>query len=1365
MTKHTSTVMATPDSRPARHMSESDHEDDHDHEMDHEDNDIDDSQQYLGGASSSGSTPIKRKRLTQACDPCRKKKIKCDGIKPSCANCAKLDIHCTYLPSMKKRGPRQGYIELLEKRLDKMEKMLQHGPAVIDTDFIDSNISNRRRGSLSDGDSETTETSCSRQELSDPSQHTKLRPDQSPLTRTKRPIYGIKDEVPRKDILDHLIQLFFDSVYYQFPVIHPGSFMKQYREGKVSPNLLNALCAGVARFSNHPDVVTTPSFLAGEPFATNVRASLIDSVDVPTVSNVQALLFLSMFEYGAARGPRAWMFGGMAIRMAQELGLNREDSSPVFNLKGDWVLRETRRRTFWACFIMDVLASSSSGRPRMIDERDCEVLLPSEDNAWHEARPVVTEMLEEENDSEGLSSVKHETDADDTGSNNAPDSWPGTSTKKNGSSSAQPSKEDEASQKCHSLSSFAYLIRILAILGKVSQYVNRPRTKKSIPPNEPGSEFAIIDAALAAWLQSVPSQFGYSPDNTRMLKDRGEGCIIIFMHVVYHTSVVLLHRPILAADKASFPMDPEFVENSTKRCAEAAAKVSEVLEFVTAQNYPPRIYISSFFAYPVFTTATIHITNAFASDPAIAAKARRNLSIHVKILQTMKTYWAMADKFFYIIRDLYSIQSKISSSANGGIIVPQVVSHNPYSSSRNYAADSEVNPTKNKEASRTRGKNGKNDESSRAGLEGDSPAPRMVVNSKLASISSFLKSDSGLIALWRRATEMQVIDEANQQKRRILATEDTNKNQSSTSQIDNTKDQEEKEQKERLQRMNQLEIQEINQEFERQRKAKMLEEQQQQVLSNKDCETSESQLVEKRQAEDNEPSHLRASKQARVTKTLVATATVATAPQPSHAPNQTPLSNLSSVGSLDGSANPTWSPGLEQSPAQPMTPLKSNSNSNMTYRHTVLQGPDQLQQFQGREGYIMQPLLVQTSVPSLASAAKSDMNQHLLNVYTQQHQQQEALSQAIDMRQNANIQKQQQRLQQQRQQAPVSSSLAFGPPGGLNTSLIPSVSASVQQQQMAQYQPQHQHQQRHQHQHHQQPGMAPGSGFGPPLVYGSSYSHNQSSRAQAEMADSIFDFAMPLGDLNFLSSSFQMTPMMMHQNSINNNSSVSSSAAIGVSTSLSTIPLRSAHGPLTADTNSSPSAPSPVGSTTSSSAASMLMPGPEPSTDLSPVRGRAASDSKSPPTSTQNNISPGLHSFMMSDEAFSDMQSTPDSLVRYLNIHHEQLRQEMQLQQQDIHPVLNQQNSLIYDDYFHLSQLLPNTANLTQQGQLAALHHLQTQQHQQLLQQQQQQARQKQLQPLQQQQQQQQPMTTMRMEMDTSIVGRPSVHTSIPSFQ
>src|ERR1043165_3204580 len=75
--------------------------------------------------SNAETSTVKRKRLTQACDACRKKKVKCSGEKPSCNNCSRLGTHCTYLPSTRKRGPRVGLVESLEKRLQQMEKLLK----------------------------------------------------------------------------------------------------------------------------------------------------------------------------------------------------------------------------------------------------------------------------------------------------------------------------------------------------------------------------------------------------------------------------------------------------------------------------------------------------------------------------------------------------------------------------------------------------------------------------------------------------------------------------------------------------------------------------------------------------------------------------------------------------------------------------------------------------------------------------------------------------------------------------------------------------------------------------------------------------------------------------------------------------------------------------------------------------------------------------------------------------------------------------------------------------------------------------------------------------------------------------------------
>ncbi|PCH39377.1 hypothetical protein WOLCODRAFT_29517 [Wolfiporia cocos MD-104 SS10] len=77
--------------------------------------------------SESVSQNSKKRRVQRACDVCRRKKIRCDGAQMpdnKCSNCITYSYECTYVEAAKKRGPPKGYVESLETRLEKMEKLL-----------------------------------------------------------------------------------------------------------------------------------------------------------------------------------------------------------------------------------------------------------------------------------------------------------------------------------------------------------------------------------------------------------------------------------------------------------------------------------------------------------------------------------------------------------------------------------------------------------------------------------------------------------------------------------------------------------------------------------------------------------------------------------------------------------------------------------------------------------------------------------------------------------------------------------------------------------------------------------------------------------------------------------------------------------------------------------------------------------------------------------------------------------------------------------------------------------------------------------------------------------------------------------------
>ncbi|KAK3996062.1 putative transcriptional regulatory protein [Cladorrhinum sp. PSN332] len=77
-------------------------------------------------ASENPTMPMqKRRRVTRACDECRRKKIKCDGKQP-CTHCSVYSYECTYdKPSNRRRNPAPQYIEALEARLQRAETLLR----------------------------------------------------------------------------------------------------------------------------------------------------------------------------------------------------------------------------------------------------------------------------------------------------------------------------------------------------------------------------------------------------------------------------------------------------------------------------------------------------------------------------------------------------------------------------------------------------------------------------------------------------------------------------------------------------------------------------------------------------------------------------------------------------------------------------------------------------------------------------------------------------------------------------------------------------------------------------------------------------------------------------------------------------------------------------------------------------------------------------------------------------------------------------------------------------------------------------------------------------------------------------------------
>lgn len=198
-----------------------------------------------------------------------------------------------------------------------------------------------------------------------------------------------------------------------------------------SDEFLLAFLALTARFhpilvafhsSASPDRVSSPQ-LASRFYASAAAARIGEASTICTLERTQTLLMLGLYEWGAQHGSKAWIYVGLAIRMAQSLGLQYEsdlDDEPLslslalepemYAILGpdrrlsqrsateedDFVQREIRRRTFWSCFIMDRYLSSGKYRPQAIDVKDIRIQLPSSGRSFLFAEKVRTLRLGEE---------------------------------------------------------------------------------------------------------------------------------------------------------------------------------------------------------------------------------------------------------------------------------------------------------------------------------------------------------------------------------------------------------------------------------------------------------------------------------------------------------------------------------------------------------------------------------------------------------------------------------------------------------------------------------------------------------------------------------------------------------------------------------------------------------------------------------------------------------------------------------------------------------------------------------------------------------------------------------------------------------
>ncbi|KAI9024934.1 fungal-specific transcription factor domain-containing protein [Phycomyces nitens] len=603
-----------------------------------------DDQSYETGETSGK----KRSRATQACIICRKKKIKCDGTKPDCLHCQQAGTKCEYT-ECKKRGPRKGYVQLLEERLIQLENRL-------------SNIGDiPAKAALSENSSEKTPTRP----------HTPQTP-QTPQTpvRTQSPILASKpsehpnmilmeqhetvnslssspksaasnsrkssssenipltsqfygptiNDFPPIDIIMHLVDLFFKYINSVFPLVHRATLKQSINDGTVSKPLLWSVMAIGARFSDHPMIKTDPPYWAGERFSVKATSMINATSLEPTISNLQFWGVMSCLEYGRASGPKAWIYGCIAVRICQELGLNREESlsQPILNKNGgvDTVAMALRRRIFWSCLCIDKFSSAGTNRPQYFDKVDTDANTPTVPESLLLRDPfqcVTVDGREITNDP--LVDVSR------------------------------------------------HYLKLLGIFGEVNKFMARAKNDTAAISWPPIAEFTMLDKQLRNWKDTLPERFQFTPTNLQHHKENSSLNYInmwLCSHAVWCTSVLVLHRGSLAySEIATSDVSGELYQeiqssiNTCKLCVDSAMPVFQSLKDLCGINLLP------YMGYSAYIFATVLMTSTFSKDPESCKKSSKGLTILYDLIEGLKDYWPMCERLATTTRDLLAAHNRL----------------------------------------------------------------------------------------------------------------------------------------------------------------------------------------------------------------------------------------------------------------------------------------------------------------------------------------------------------------------------------------------------------------------------------------------------------------------------------------------------------------------------------------------------------------------------------------------------------------------------------------------------------------------------------------------------------------------------------
>ncbi|KAI1207319.1 uncharacterized protein F4807DRAFT_184513 [Annulohypoxylon truncatum] len=551
-------------------------------------------------------------REAMNCKSCRKRKIKCNRLRPSCEACQVFQCPCVYDAVPKKRGPKTDVLEALLKRVDGLEAQLKdrrQSDASPTTGQPQITIEE----TLSDVGSAIAEQASepkSKRPALDNVRTTEIAAESAIYS----PTFSNEPSTPSIQI-DAFIDTYFNRFHAKpYHILDESSIRQRLQLNQLPSYLIHAIYAVAARYASYPTGYQSAVKLS-EEYALRSRNEI--DTDEPSIDALQALLLLVTAFTAAGKGKKAYMLLTTAIGMAMALELHREVDRQA---RVTVVEREVRRRLFWTCYVLDRFMACGSKRPCIISDRTILLRLP----CW----------------SPGPSALPVEGDFFQNGSNLQ--HIQGSGRKSQGSS--------------------GMLIDISRILGTTNKYLAAGGVKgDSHFPWHALSELSKIRQDLDIWasgtddvFSSVDTLFG-QPDST----------VLVLSKLVYHLIHCLIYRPFLPinlAELAGTSQHQSWQIEATNICflhANAIAELVELGKQMASIEWP------AFVGYCICTAGTVHIHGAHYSksgggeNMSVLSSSSEFLSRELHQLGELSYTWASVLPQRDTLQNIYNAHAEL----------------------------------------------------------------------------------------------------------------------------------------------------------------------------------------------------------------------------------------------------------------------------------------------------------------------------------------------------------------------------------------------------------------------------------------------------------------------------------------------------------------------------------------------------------------------------------------------------------------------------------------------------------------------------------------------------------------------------------